>query len=160
MNEKLIDMLKLHEGYRLKPYRCSEGKLTIGVGHNIDANPLPPEISAYLKKYGQITDEMAMWLLEKDIQTAILDCQRIFPGFNNLSQNRRNALTDMMFNMGIKTFLGFTQTIAHINLGQWDEVARHIKSSRYYRQLGGDPDGKDDGKIERPETICRMLIDG
>ncbi|NBW16869.1 MAG: lysozyme, partial [Caulobacteraceae bacterium] len=32
----LIRQIRLHEGERLKPYRCTAGKLTIGVGRNLD----------------------------------------------------------------------------------------------------------------------------
>ena len=29
-----------NEGMRLKPYRCTLGKLTIGIGRNLEDNPL------------------------------------------------------------------------------------------------------------------------
>ena len=32
----LWDMLVRHEGLRLKPYRCPAGRLTIGVGRNLE----------------------------------------------------------------------------------------------------------------------------
>ncbi len=38
MEAKLMDRIKAqlvrHEGLRLKPYRCTAGKLTIGFDHN------------------------------------------------------------------------------------------------------------------------------
>ena len=34
--EKLIAQLKIDEGFRGKPYRCTAGKLTIGFGRNLD----------------------------------------------------------------------------------------------------------------------------
>ena len=40
MEAKLMDRIKeqlvRHEGLRLKPYRCTVGKLTIGIGRNLD----------------------------------------------------------------------------------------------------------------------------
>ena len=40
MSEALMNRIKsqlfTHEGLRLKPYRCTSGKLTIGVGPNLD----------------------------------------------------------------------------------------------------------------------------
>ena len=40
MEAKLMDRIKeqlvRHEGLRLKPYRCTAGKLTIGIGRNLD----------------------------------------------------------------------------------------------------------------------------
>ncbi len=40
MKAKLMDRIKAqlvrHEGLRLKPHRCTAGKLTIGIGRNLD----------------------------------------------------------------------------------------------------------------------------
>ena len=33
----MIRQLALHEGLRLKPYKCTSGALTIGYGRNLDA---------------------------------------------------------------------------------------------------------------------------
>ena len=32
----LIEQLKRHEGLKLKPYKCTADKLTIGVGRNLE----------------------------------------------------------------------------------------------------------------------------
>ena len=34
--KRLIAMLQRHEGLRLKPYKCTAGKLSIGYGRNLD----------------------------------------------------------------------------------------------------------------------------
>jgi len=34
--ERIKEQLVRHEGLRLKPYRCTAGKLTIGIGRNLD----------------------------------------------------------------------------------------------------------------------------
>ena len=39
---------KLAEGLSLKPYRCPAGKLTIGYGHNLEANGISEEIANQL----------------------------------------------------------------------------------------------------------------
>jgi hypothetical protein len=46
--ERLRDSLKLHEGLRLKPYKDSIGKLTIGFGRNLDDNGIRPNEAAYM----------------------------------------------------------------------------------------------------------------
>ena len=40
---KWCDRLIAHEGMKLMPYRCTAGKLTIGVGRNLEDNPPTPE---------------------------------------------------------------------------------------------------------------------
>ena len=52
--KRLKDMLIRHEGLKLKPYLCTAGKLTIGVGRNIQDRG--------------ITYQEAMMLLENDIR--------------------------------------------------------------------------------------------
>jgi hypothetical protein len=52
------------------------------------------------------------------------------------------------------------RTIADINAGQWARAAEDLRDSAYWRQLGGDPKGTDDGKLERPEEIAAMLREG
>jgi hypothetical protein len=40
------------------------------------------------------------------------------------------------------------------------EAANQVNDSAYWRQLGGDPAGTDDGKLERPEEIAQMMREG
>ena len=53
--ERIKEQLVRHEGLRLKPYRCTAGKLTIGIGRNLDDCGIS-KTEAYV-------------LLENDIQT-------------------------------------------------------------------------------------------
>jgi len=157
---RLKEMLIRHEGWKNKPYRCTKGKLTIGVGWNIEANRLPGDIAAYLRMYGRITDEMINRLLDISIETATNNCRGVFKGFDSFSENRRFALIDFMFNLGVTRELKFKNTNKAINEGRWHDAANGIKHSAYWRQLGGDPEGTDDGKLERPEEIAKMIENG
>jgi lysozyme len=144
--ESLKEQLRLHEGYKLKPYKCPAGFNTIGIGHNYDANPLPPDIAAYLAAHGRITDEMADRLLEADIAAATADCRKLYPGFDGFPQVKRYALIDMMFNMGLGTLRKFTTTNLFINSGRWIEASENLKKTAWYKQVG-----------KRAKTVCRML---
>ena len=48
----VYELIKKHEGERLKPYKCTAGKWTVGVGFNFDDNKLPEDINTYLTKHG------------------------------------------------------------------------------------------------------------
>ena len=95
----IYSLLEKHEGRKHKPYRCTGGKRTIGIGHNFDDNPLPQHIADYLKKNGQITDDMVDELLETDILHATADCCVLFPGFDSFSERRKMALVDFVFQL-------------------------------------------------------------
>ena len=42
-NAEIVNRLEFHEGLRLEPYRCTRGKLTIGIGRNTEDNPFTAE---------------------------------------------------------------------------------------------------------------------
>ena len=130
----LYEFIEKHEGRRKKPYRCPAGKLTIGVGHNIDANPLPIDIKRKLEMDGSIDNEMIDRLLNTDIRHAAADCQVIFPQFNTFSDNRRMALIDWVFQLGFTGARRFVRSVKAINSEQWEDAARFMGESLWARQ--------------------------
>ena len=53
--ERIKEQLVRHEGLRLKPYRSSAGKLTIGIGRNLDDRGIrQKEAQATLKRYSRL----------------------------------------------------------------------------------------------------------
>lgn len=154
------ETLRRHEGLRLKKYRCPSGHWTIGYGWNLDAHALPSDIAACLRINGAISKEMAEWLLNISIDMATMQCRAIFPHFDDFTERRRAALIDIVFNLGAKGVMAFKKMLAAIATGDWNEAAHQVNDSAYWRQLGGDPAGTDDGKLERPEEIAQMLREG
>lgn len=149
MIDKLKEMLRRHEAWRNKPYKCSEGKNTIGVGRNFDANPLPPDIKKYLAEHGEITDEMIVLLLDIDIAAALKDCRKLYPEFNGFTENRQVALADFLFNVGFRTASKFEVTNKAINDGRWDDAAKGLTNSRWFKQVG----------VRGPEVV-KLVKDG
>ena len=68
--KKIKDQLIQHEGLKLKPYQCPAGRLTIGVGRNLEDKG--------------ITEKEAVMLLENDIQECLEDLKTIFDKFDML----------------------------------------------------------------------------
>lgn len=127
MEAKQMNLLKQqllrHEGLRLKPYRCTAGKLTIGVGRNLEARG--------------ISQQEADMLLENDI----LDCERqlldsIPMVYEGLNETRQNVLINMCFNLGLKGLLNFKNTLSHIEAGDWERAANGMLASRWAKQVG------------------------
>ena len=128
------EFITKHEGRKKRPYKCPAGKTTIGVGHNIDAKGLPKDIEAYLKKHGQITDEMVDRLLIIDIGHAVSDCKKLFPDFDKFTPNRKMALTDFLFQLGYNNASKFVHTVAAINTNRWEDAAKEMLDSDWARQ--------------------------
>lgn len=142
------DALETHEGRRLKPYRCSAGKKTIGVGHNIDAKGLPKDIESYLKASGCITNEMVDRLLVSDIEDAQRDAVRLWPNIMTFSNSQQVALVDFVFNVGYGTARTFVNTNLAINQRRWKDAAKGILGSKYAKQVG-----------QRAEDIAAWLLE-
>ena len=120
--ERLKKQLVIHEGLKLKPYHCSANKLTIGVGRNIE------EVG--------ITESEAMYLLENDIVNVEAQCRAKFTWFDTLSDLRKEAIINLVFNMGLSTFCKFKKTIAHLEKGEYELAGTELLDSNYARQVG------------------------
>ena len=119
-----VERIKLDEGYRRYPYRCSEGVLTIGYGRNIDPD-----------HGGQGLDEIeASFLLRNNLSSAEIDLKSIFPGWRDIGYVRQAALLNMRFQLGASGFRGFRLMIRHANDGQWIRAAREATLSKWARQ--------------------------
>jgi len=118
---KLISMLKRHEGRRLKPYLCTADKLTIGYGRNLDDNG--------------ISEDEALYLLQNDIDACYSELN-VFNWFQELDQVRQEALVDMRFNLGLPRFLSFKKMIARLIAKEYSQAAEEIINSLYAKQVG------------------------
>ena len=119
---KLVEQLKRHEGLRLKPYKCTADKLTIGVGRN-------------LEDVG-ISEEEAEMLLINDIERASDQLIHTFPWTQDLDTVRFQALINFTFNVGIGTVSKFVNAMALLRDGNYDMAAEEFLNSRWAKQVG------------------------
>lgn len=135
--EKLTEQLMRHEGTRRDikgwhiPYRCSAGALTIGYGHNLDANPIPGVGAA-----SRLSEEQALTLLAEDIRRQQDQLGKALPFASSLQPARHAVLINMCFNLGLRKFLGFHNTLADIENGEFSSAARRMLRSRWAAQVG------------------------
>lgn len=119
------ELIKRHEGLRLKPYRCPAGKLTIGYGRN-------------LEDVG-ISEEEAEVLLQNDLRRAVETAARCAAEhgvlFETLPEDAKVVLTDMAFNLGFR-LSGFRRMFAALKRGDYEEAAREMLDSLWARQVG------------------------
>ena len=133
--ERLTDQLIIDEGLKLKPYHCTADKLTIGVGRNLD------DVG--------ITDEEARYLLKNDIARVAGECMAEFTWFSDLTDQRREAIINLVFNMGLSKFKQFKKTISYIEQGLFELAGTELLDSNYARQVGN-----------RSIRVANMLADG
>lgn len=120
--EIMVAELERDEGLRLKPYRCSAGRLTIGIGRNLD------DVG--------ISVEEARHLLHNDIARTAADLDRLLPWWSTLDEVRQRVLLNMAFNMGAAGLAGFRQTLGFVRAGLWGAAADGMLASLWARQVG------------------------
>ena len=114
--------LEFDEGRRDKPYKDTEGVLTIGVGWNLDDRGLP--------------DHIIDQLLNISISEACGDAAALIDGFHSLSANRQRAMVNMAFNLGKPRMSSFKRMLSAVNRGQWATAAAEMLDSKWARQVG------------------------
>ena len=124
--DKLLAMLKRHEGVESHAYKCSEGKITVGVGRNIDSE-------------GGIglSDEEIDFLLQNDIQRCIVELSSEYDWFADLDDTRKDAMVDIAFNLGITRLRLFKRALAAMAEGNYKQAATEFLDSKWAKQVGG-----------------------
>jgi lysozyme len=115
------NLIKKHEGLRLKPYYCTGGKLTIGYGRNLDDNG--------------INQLEAEFMLINDIDSSVHQLEAIFPDYLEWPEEARAAMCSMMFNLGATRFRTFKRMIAAIHAQDYEKAITELLSSRYATQV-------------------------
>lgn len=110
------------EGMKLLPYTDTVGKVTIGVGRNLD------DVG--------ISETEALALLDADIDRAIEDLRRNVPWIFDRPEPVQRALVNMCFNLGWPRLSGFKKMWAHLELNEYDRAAAEALNSKWARQVG------------------------
>jgi lysozyme len=121
------------EGMELLPYfdccgkffrKCDcnpQGKLTIGIGRNIE------DIG--------ISENEAIGLLLNDIERVTSLIEKSFPWFEKLSTPRRIVIVCMVFNMGLNGVKEFEKMIRCIESGDFECAAQQMLDSDWASQV-------------------------
>ena len=134
MTEKLLEMLKRHEGVRSHVYLCSAGYETIGVGRNISKSGMG------------LSDDEVDYLLENDIERVIKELSSEYPWFNTLDDVRKDAMIDISFNLGATRLRGFKRALAAMEVADYKTAAKEFLDSKWSRDVKG-----------RATELCYMI---
>jgi lysozyme len=138
----ILGQLLRDEGFRPAPYRDTRGFSTVGIGHNLDANPLPNE------NY-PMTVERAKEILTEDVARIWVKLQNDLPWVKGLSDVYVAVLTNMSFNMGAKGLEAFHHMLGDVQSGNYTQAAVDGSQSAWYTEVG-----------ERAERLMEQLKTG
>jgi lysozyme len=121
MNRLLNDLIR-DEGLRLQPYRDTVGKLTIGIGRNIDDNG--------------ITETEALLLAAHDIETVRRELRKECPWYTKAPEQVQRGLENMCYNMGWPRLSQFKLMLGALENKHYETAAIEALDSRWARQVG------------------------
>lgn len=128
----IITLLNHEEGFSAKPYYCSAGYPTIGIGQRIGPKGAP------LKLYEFTVSEplAAVWLTEKVKET--LDDMDKHPNIKAAmavcNESRQAVLISMAYQMGADGLSQFTSTLKSVAAKEWHAAQAGMLASKWARQ--------------------------
>lgn len=142
----MVDLTKLraslikHEGRRPRIYYDTLGKLTIGVGRNLSD--------------GGLSDDEIDLMLDNDLRIFLGEAQKEnwWPIVAD-DDVRSRAMVELCFNLGLRKLRQFTQALAALCRGDFENCANELRDSKWFRQVGSNPG-------QRGWTITEMIRTG
>lgn len=125
----ILMLLKYEEGFSAKPYYCSAGFPTIGIGQRIGPKGAP------LKLYEFTVSEplAAVWLTEKVKET--LDDMERYPNIkaamDACNEPRKAILISMAYQMGAEGLSKFTNTLRSVAKQDWHAAQAGMLASKW-----------------------------
>ena len=125
--QKLLDIIKEHEGFKSKPYsleyktangeNVTEKFKTIGYGFRMD--------------YLEIDEEIAEMILLRKIHEIEKNLDKKFEWYDDLPESVRHGVISIVYQLGLKSFMAFRKTIGFLSDGKWEEAADEALDSRW-----------------------------
>jgi len=116
----LVNEIKKHEGFKSTIYQCTEGYDTIGYGFAIK--------DLYLSK------EVCDIILAEKLAKLQFDINNKFEWFEDSPEIVRNVVTNMCYQLGLRGFSKFKQTIYYLETEQYEEASLEMLDSLWAKQ--------------------------
>jgi lysozyme len=119
-HKKLKKLLIEHEGIKYAPYKCTAGKTTIGIGHNLDEKG--------------VSKAVVNLMYEEDAAEVEADLRVIFNDFDTLPDPIQLVLADMRFQLGYGGFRSFKRMILAVKGRNLPGMIVQMKNSDWHSQ--------------------------
>lgn len=128
----IISLLNYEEGFSAKPYYCSAGYPTIGIGQRIGPKGAP------LKLYEFTVSKplAAVWLAEK-VKETLADMDK-YPNIRAAmavcNEPRQAILISMAYQIGADGLSKFTNTLKYVATQNWHAAQAGMLASKWAKQ--------------------------
>ncbi len=128
----IVTILAHEEGFRNKPYLCSEGYVTVGFGTKLHSRKgmLPSEFPLDLDRAS------ARVLMENDINKLhqkLVD-SNVSSTYLCIPNDCRAVIQSMAYQLGVRGLLKFRKMWAALSKGDWHEASVQALDSRWAKQ--------------------------
>lgn len=129
-------MFILDEGLKLRPYKCTADKWTIGIGNNLEVNPIPGRNIQSLHDHGiSVPEALSLYHKELDKRRYIASQ---FSWFKGLGEERQAVILNILYIRpeAIKEWIRYKpDLIKAIDARQFKEAAEIMRTLKIARQL-------------------------
>jgi len=112
----VVELIAKEEGFRSKPYQCSEGVWTIG--HGIT----------------QMTEEESLAVIQIKLEKIADKLRAKYSWYHQLSATRQAVVQSMAYQLGMNGLSKFKNMLSALENGDWKEAAKQSLDSKYARQ--------------------------
>tara|TARA_Y100000593_G_scaffold5586_1_gene10981 strand:+ start:6 stop:410 length:405 start_codon:yes stop_codon:yes gene_type:complete len=116
----LLERIKHHEGFRSRPYRCTENVLTIGYGFAI--------------KDLEIDEDIAEMILMRKLDDLMNRIQKKFHWWRSAEDEVKDVVVEMCYQLGVSGFSKFKKTISHLENKRYGKASVEMLDSRWAKQ--------------------------
>jgi lysozyme len=129
--DKLRKQLELDEGVKYEIYNDHLGYATFGVGHLVLESD--PEYGSELGT--SISESRVIEAFEQDCENVLRDCNILYENFEDLPEEVKQIVANMMFNMGRPRLSKFKGMKRGVDAEDWNAAADEMVDSAWYRQV-------------------------
>ena len=112
----LIERIGVNEGFRSKPYQCTEDVWTIGHGLT------------------WLTEEESLTILSSRISGLHLKLLDDLDWYKDMPPEVQGVIIEMCYQIGFSGFCKFKKAIAHMKDVNWKGAAKEMLDSKWHRQ--------------------------
>ncbi|BDU12074.1 hypothetical protein [Escherichia phage phiWec190] len=153
-----FDMLAVDEGLKLTVYPDTLGYWTVGIGHLLTKKKDKAEAIRILdalvgrKTNGVITEKEARAIFADDVEKAkkqIKNSSILAPIYDKVSETRKLAIINMVFQLGLTGTEGFKNSLTLISNSYYTQAGKNMRASKWYSQTPN-----------RAERVIKVLTSG
>jgi GH24 family phage-related lysozyme (muramidase) len=129
--DELRKQLEVDEGVVHEIYLDHLGLPTFGIGHLVtDSDPEKGQAVGT-----PVEESRCIEAFEQDIETTVSECTLLYPDFEDLPEEVKQIIANMMFNMGRPRLSKFKGMKRGVDAKDWNAAADEMVDSRWYRQV-------------------------